>query len=47
MPGEMFAKSSHNHFIGISQTKLQVRREDATRALRILNNEPFETLDDY
>lgn len=46
LPDEMLDKSSHNHVIGTSRIKLQVRREDATRAIRILNGEPFDTLDD-
>jgi hypothetical protein len=46
LPDEMLAKSSNNHFIGTSEIKLQVRKEDATRALRILNKEPFDTFDD-
>jgi len=46
LPDEMLAKSLNNHFMGISRIKLQVRREDATRAIRILNDEPFDTLDD-
>jgi hypothetical protein len=46
LPDEMFTKSSHNHFIGTSRIKLQVRREDASRAIRILNDEPFDTFDD-
>ncbi len=46
LPDEMLAKSPHNHFIGTFRIKLQVRREDVTRALRILNDEPFDTFDD-
>lgn len=46
LPDEKLGKSSNNHFIGTSRIKLQVRREDATRAIRILNDEPFYTLDD-
>ena len=45
LPDEKLSKSSHNHFLGTSEIKLQVRREDAARALKILNNEPFDTLD--
>ena len=45
LPDEMLARSSNNHFIGTSEIKLQVRKEDATRALRILNKEPFNTSD--
>jgi hypothetical protein len=44
LPDEMLARPSHKHFIGTSRIKLQVRREDATRAIRILNDEPFDTL---
>ena len=32
--------------MGTSRIKLQVRREDATKALRILKEEPFDILDD-
>jgi hypothetical protein len=46
LPEERLAKSLHNHFIGTSQIRLQVRKEDATKALRILKEEPFDTLDD-
>lgn len=46
LPDERFAKSSHNHFIGASEIKLQVRKENVTRARRILNKEPFNTFDD-
>jgi hypothetical protein len=45
LPDEMLAKPSNNHFVGTSEIKLQVRKEDATRALRILNKEPFDTFD--
>jgi hypothetical protein len=40
LPDEMLAKSSHNHLFGMSQIRLQVRKEDVTRALEILNEEP-------
>ncbi len=43
---EMLDKSSYNHVVGTSQIKLQVRKEDATKALEILNHEPFDTSDD-
>jgi hypothetical protein len=46
LPDEMLAKSLNNHFMGTSRIKLQVRREDATKALRILKEEPFDILDD-
>jgi hypothetical protein len=46
LPDEMLAESSHNHFSGTSRIKLQVRKEDASKALRILNDEPFDTFDD-
>jgi hypothetical protein len=39
LPGEMLAKSLDNHFLGTSRIKLLVRREDATKALRILKEE--------
>jgi hypothetical protein len=42
LPDEMFAKSSHNHFIGTSQVRLQVKKEDADKALKILNEKPVE-----
>ncbi|MBN1694837.1 DUF2007 domain-containing protein [candidate division WOR-3 bacterium] len=45
LPDESLARSLHNHFIGSSEVRLQVRREDATRALRILNKEPFDSFD--
>ena len=45
LPDEMLAKSIRKNFIGTSEIKLQVRREDATRALRILKEEPFDTSD--
>ncbi len=45
LPDESFAKPLHNHFIGTSEIRLQVRKEDATRALRILNEEPFDSFD--
>ena len=45
LPDEMLARSPNNHFVGTSEIKLQVRKEDATRALRILNKEPFDTFD--
>jgi hypothetical protein len=46
MPGEMLTKSLDNHFIGTSRIKLQVRREDAIKALKILNAEPLDAFDD-
>jgi len=46
LPDEMLAKSSHNHFMGTSEIRLQVRKEDATKALEILNAESFDTFDD-
>ncbi len=46
LPDKSFAKPLNNHFIGTSEIKLQVRKEDATRALRILNGGPFDTSDD-
>jgi len=46
LPDGMLAKSSHNHFIGTSEIRLQVRKEDATKALKILNAESFDTFDD-
>ena len=39
LPDEMLARSSYNHFIGNSRIKLQVRKEDVARAIRILNDE--------
>jgi len=45
LPDESLAQSLHNHFIGSSQIRLQVRKEDAARALRILNEEPFDSFD--
>ncbi len=46
LPDETLVKSSNNHFVGTSQIRLQVRKEDAARALRILNEEPFDAFDD-
>ncbi len=46
LPDEMLAKSSRNHFIGTSEIRLQVRKEDVTKALKILNEESFDTFDD-
>jgi hypothetical protein len=46
LPSEMLANSSHNHFIRTSRIKLQVRREDAIKALKILNAAPLDTFDD-
>jgi hypothetical protein len=46
LPGETLAKSSNNRFTRTSKIKLQVKREDATKALQILNAEPFDTFDD-
>jgi hypothetical protein len=46
LPDEMLAKSLHNNFIGTSQIRLQVRKEDATKALKILKEESFDTIDD-
>jgi hypothetical protein len=45
LPGEMLAESSNNHFNGTSQIKLQVKKEEATKALRILKEEPFDSFD--
>ncbi len=45
LPDEMLSKSSHNHFAGTSQITLKVKKEDAAKALKILNEEPFETFD--
>jgi len=46
LPNKKFTKLSHNHFIGTSEIRLQVKKEDATKALRILNAEPFNTFGD-
>jgi hypothetical protein len=46
LPDEMLAKSSNNHFIGTSEIRLQVRKEDATKAQKILNEESFDVFDD-
>ena len=46
LPGEMLVKSSHNQRIEPLQIKLQVRREDAARARRILNKKPFDAFGD-
>jgi hypothetical protein len=45
LPGETLAKSSNNHFTRTSKINLQVRKEDATKALKILQNQPFDTSD--
>ncbi len=42
LPHEMLVKPLDKHFVETSEIKLQVRREDAVRALRILNGEPFD-----
>jgi hypothetical protein len=46
IPDEMLAKSIHNYPIGMSQIRLQVKKEDTPKALEILNEEPTETLKD-
>jgi hypothetical protein len=46
LPDEKFTKVADNNFIEISQIRLQVRKEDLTDALRILNHAPFEAYDD-
>jgi hypothetical protein len=46
LPGEKLAKSPNNYFTKTSQIKLQVRKEDATKALRILKDETFDTSED-
>jgi len=46
LPDEKFTKVADNNFIEISQIRLQVRKEDLTDALRILNHKPFEAYDD-
>lgn len=43
LPDKTLTKSTHNHFTGASEIKLQVRKEDLAKALRILNHKPFET----
>lgn len=40
---EMLAKSGHHHLVGTSQIRLQVKKETAVEALKILNEEPVET----
>ena len=43
LPDEMLTKSGHNHLVGTSQIRLQVKKENEDKALRILNEEPVET----
>ena len=45
LPDEKLIKASNNRFIDTSEIKLKVRKEDLTRALRILNYRTFETFD--
>ena len=47
LPGEMLPKSSQNYSNGNPQIRLQVRKENVAKALRILNDEPFDTFDAY
>jgi hypothetical protein len=46
LPNKKFTKLSHNHFIRTSEISLQVKKEDATKALQILNNKLFESFDE-
>jgi hypothetical protein len=45
LPEAMLTGSSHNHFNGTSEIRLQVRKEDLANALRILNHKPFKAFD--
>jgi hypothetical protein len=42
LPDEMLAKSGHNHLTGTSEIRLQVKKENAVEALKILNKKPNE-----
>ena len=42
LPHEMLVKPSDKRFVEASEIRLQVKREDAARALRILNAELFD-----
>lgn len=46
LPDEKLIKQSHNNFTGPSEIRLKVRKEDLTKALRILNHKPFEAFGD-
>lgn len=46
LPDEMLVESSYNRLVGSSKVKLQVRKEDAAKALRILNGESLDVFGD-
>lgn len=46
LPDDRLAESLHNHFNGTPDIKLQVRKEDVAKALRILNDEPVDLFND-
>jgi len=41
LPGSMLAESSRGRFNGVSEVRLQVRKRDADKALKILRKEQF------
>jgi hypothetical protein len=46
LPGAMLAESSRGRFDGVSEIKLQVRKKDVAKALKILNKKQFGALGD-
>jgi hypothetical protein len=46
LPGSMLAESSRGRFDGISEIKLQVRKKDAAKAMKILKSKPSDTFKD-
>jgi hypothetical protein len=39
----MLTKSVHNHLLGTSQTRLQVKKTDVPQTMKILNKKPDGT----
>ena len=46
LPGAMLAESSRGRFDGTSEIKLQVRKRDVGKALKILNKKQFGAVGD-